>query len=243
MKNNKLRSPVYLIFLVLAMAVGFAGLSLILKDAIVDFVNGWPTDSATWDDTLELFMPLCISATIALMALVLLFFALVGAFAKSGAVILSTSLCLALLSSTVSVYSIGKAIGFDFLDFQAIADAFSSGDFSLMQPILFFTMAILLGFVAFIALIICYNRPRGAASIAFGIICFVLGLATTAVGIPYLDIIDDPSAFIELSVLLAMLPYLMPGLLGIALLGLGCYKPKEVEQEGEAPLEVEIKVA
>lgn len=243
MKNNKLRSPVYLIFLVLAMAVGFAGLSLILKDAIVDIVNGWPTDSTTWDYMLELFMPLCISASIALTALVLLFFALVGAFAKSGAVILSTSLCLSLLSSTVSVYSIGKAIGFDFLDFQTIADAFASGDFSLMQPILFFGTAILLGFIAFIALIVCYNRPRGGASIALGIICFVLGLATTAIGIPYLDIIDDPSAYTELSVLLAMLPYLMPALLGIALLGLGCYKPKEVKQEGEVPLEVEIKVA
>lgn len=231
MKSNKLRSPVFIFFFFLAVLLAFLLLGYKAYGETVDFLKA---KQFALDPLLDFLKASGIGLWLTLGGILFLICFFTGVFAKSRPVILLSSLfCLLVFLASGVVLLFGT--NFDtynttLLSLDYWKSAFTSGFAGLSVPCL------LIGYVltflfAFLMVCLRYEKSRSAFSVVIGILAFVFGLAGTALSLPYKQLIDNPETLKELDVIFNLLAYFAPALMGIATLGLACYRPKQIPVE------------
>lgn len=231
MKSNKLRSPVYVIFFLLAFLFSFLLIGYQAYNGVVDFVKAKDLGLDAMKDFLT---AMGVGLGLTLGGLILIIAFLTGVFAKSRPVILLASLfslLVFLLSGIVNIFGSDFALYRDtLLSLEYWKTAFSSGFDGLADPCLLLGFALTFLF-AFFMVCLRYEGPRSAFSVVLGILAFVFGLAGTGICLPYSSLIEDPSSLSNLETVFDLLSRFAPALMGIAVLGLSCYRPKQIPVE------------
>lgn len=231
MKSNKLRSPVFIFFFFLAVLLSFLLLGYQAYEQTVDFVNA---KNFALDPLLDFLKSSGVVLGLTLGGLLFLICFFTGVFAKSRPVILLSSLfCLLVFLASGVVFLFGSnfdSYNTSLLSLDYWKAAFTSGFAGLSDPCLLIGYALTFLF-AFLMVCLRYEKSRSSFSVVIGILAFVFGLAGTALSLPYKELIDNPQVLKEIDGVFSLLSYFAPALMGIAVLGLACYRPKQIPVE------------